>query len=210
MSSSSTVTSPCGSQTFSDANDQVENVTTSKCHQKQPNLPEINCTFGSNTSINSILTEDGRIITPPPRRKSLSRQNLSKIENMNVELDRKCSSSSSWRNHSLEYSHLATASNTSVNKILTSNGFVTPPERIKSKMQFGSSGHINGKTLSPNSCRSVESLKPQLPSKCRSSDSINRVLTTNGIVTPPPRRFFNRSLLSLQIKPKNNSKKGID
>jgi hypothetical protein len=101
----------------------------------------------------------------------------------------------------LEYSNLATASSNSVNKILTLNGFVTPPERIKSKMHFGSSGHINGKTLSSSS---FEPSKPQLPSKCRSNDSINRVFTTNGIITPPPRRFFNQSALSLQNQPKNN------
>merc|ERR1712218_258337 len=68
-----------------------------------------NSYFGSNTSINSIWTEDGRLITPPPRRKSLSRQNLSKTDNLDAELDRNCSSSSSWRNNSWKHSTLATA-----------------------------------------------------------------------------------------------------
>ena len=128
----------------------------------------------------------------------MSRQNLLKDQKPDFETERNCSSSNSWRGFPLNKSSFAAASDSSINRIHTPTGLVTPPERIKSKLSFGSIGHISRRDRKQNNCRSFEPLKPHLPPKCRSNDSINQVITPNGIITPPPRKYFNRSTLSLQ------------
>ena len=104
----------------------------------------------------------------------------------------------------MEKSAFGAASDSSINKVLTPSGLVTPPERIKSKLHFRSSGHVSRKDFTPNGDKSFGHLKHQLPPKCRSNDSMNQVITPHGIITPPPRRFFNQSTLSLQNYFKNH------
>ena len=173
-----------------------------------------NSYFGSNTSINSVWTEDGRLITPPPRRRSLSRQSLSDVENVRSsnlhpsstfkECDRvhlSPSLSGDWKMNSSNNSNRSIQSNTSINRILTSKGLLTPPERVRSKLRFGSSGQINQNVTSE-----LELQKPMLPRKCR---SMNRISTASGIITPPPRRCFNHSTASLSHTLDNENKTKI-
>ena len=173
-----------------------------------------NSYFGSNTSINSVWTEDGRLITPPPRRRSLSRQSLSDVENVRSsnlhpsstfkECDRahlSPSLSGDWKLNSSNNSNPSIQSNTSINRMLTSKGLLTPPERVRSKLRFGSSGQIN-QNVTPE----PELQKPMLPRKCR---SMNRISTASGIITPPPRRCFNHSTASLSNTFDNETKTKI-
>ena len=197
-SSSNASISSRGTSNMSTDNIQTTGNVALVAQEKSKHTQQAHSPFGSNTSINSIWTEDGRLITPPPRKKSLSRQNLSTDLKQNFEIERNCSSSNSWRGFPLDKSSFAAASDSSINRIQTPTGLLSPPERIKSKLSFGSSGLIGRSNHKPNRCNASQTLKPDFSSTCRSNDSINRVITPHGIITPPPRRFFNRSTLSLQ------------
>ena len=206
-SSSSTASmSSRATSMMSNDNRQSNSNISSSVQEKSKQGHQAQSPYGSNTSINSIWTEDGQLITPPPRRKSLSRQNLPKDQRPDFETERNCSSSNSWRGFPLNKSSFAAASDSSINRIHTPTGLVTPPERIKSKLSFGSIGHISRRDRKQNVSTSFEPLKPHLPPKCRSNDSINQVITPNGIITPPPRKYFNRSTLSLQNSIKKDKK----
>ena len=241
--------------------------------QEKNNLNKENCSFGSNTSINSVWTEDGRLITPPPRRKFKSQQNLYNPANINKPFNKTVSSldittGECHKNHlckdksgvetgsNISFNRILTStglltpperirskmqfglhkptnekplssfdvtpgewyknrsckdkscvetgSNISINRILTSTGLLTPPERIRSKMQFGLNKPDNGKTFDSSTCNSPEFKNIQASNKFHSNDSINRVVTPNGIITPPPRKYFNRSTLSLHNPSKCN------
>ena len=200
------------SQSIKGSNENVKdgNKTSEAFVQEKNNLNQANFSFGSNTSINSVWTEDGRLITPPPRRKFQSQQNLCHAANINTPFNKNISSfnvTGEWHKNPLckNKSSVETGSLISINRILTPTGLLTPPERIKSKMQFSSSRPTNAKTFDSNMCDSHEFKNIQTSNNnFHSNDSINRVLTPNGIITPPPRRCFNRSTLSLHNPSKCN------
>jgi hypothetical protein len=106
-----------------------------------------------------------------------------------------------WKMNSSNNSNRSIQSNTSINRILTSKGLPTPPERVRSKLRFGSSGQIN-----QNVTPTPELQKPMLPRKCR---SMNRISTASGIITPPPRRCFDHSTASLSNTFDNENKTKI-
>ena len=84
---------------------------------------------GSTTSINSFVGADGRLVTPPPRSKSKS--SLFNLNKENLPTDQ----------------HVYNGSTVSLNRILTSNGgTVTPPPRHR--RGFGSNVTINGPIVS--------------------------------------------------------------
>ena len=203
-SSSNASISSRGTSNMSADNIQTSSNVALITQEKSKHTQQAHSPFGSNTSINSIWTEDGRLITPPPRKKSLSRQNLCTDHKQNFEIERNCSSSNSWRGFPLDKSSFAAASDSSINRIQTPTGLLSPPERIKSKLSFGSSGLIGRSNHKQNKSNASQTLKPKGVSTCRSNDSINRVITPHGIITPPPRRFFNRSTLSLQSTIRTN------
>ena len=140
--------------------------------EKSKHTQQAHSPFGSNTSINSIWTEDGRLITPPPRKKSLSRQNLCTDQKQNFEVERNCSSSNSWRGFPLDKSSFAAASDSSINRIQTPTGLLSPPERIKSKLSFGSSGLIGRSNHKENKSNASQTLNPKGFSTCRSNDCV--------------------------------------
>ena len=206
-SSTSNRTPSHGPVKKSNENVQRFKTNSSNMQEKENNLPSINSPYGSNTSINSIWTEDGRLITPPPRRRSQSRQSLSKITNTDDPFELSIASTSAsigWQNNPLKNTVPTSRSNGSLNRILTSSGLLTPPERIKSKMHFGSIGQINHNVGGANTPITFAGGSFHFPSKSQSNDTINRVKTPNGIITPPPRRCFNRSMLSLQNQVNND------
>ena len=126
--------------------------TKSVLSQNVTNIPYV---VGSTTSINSFVDEDGKLITPPIRTKnrlvrsssnhvvtSIERGNVPNVENTKVKMD-----------------HVYNGSTVSLNKILTSNGFITPPCR---KKNFKSSICLH-KNLCHSSLQNVKGfLKPMV------------------------------------------------